>query len=109
MDGGVRFKSIDFNPALWDFVDLPVTAEVAADAYLWFIDHAGDAYDLLGNAHFVFSAIGDDKRKWFCSEAVAAALGIPNPERFDPGTLYAALSFINQPASAGFSFSAPTK
>jgi hypothetical protein len=102
MDGGVRFKSIDFNPALWDFVDLPVTAEVAADAYLWFIDHAGDAYDLLGNLHFVVSAIGDDKRKWFCSEACAAALGMPNPERFDPGTLHAALTFLTQPASAGF-------
>lgn len=107
MDGGVRFKSIDFDPALWDFVDLPVTAEMAAKAYLWFIDHDGDAYDLLGNAHFVFSAIGDDKRKWFCSEAVAAALGMPNPERFDPGTLHAALSFLNQPASAGFFMGVP--
>jgi len=100
MDGGVRFKVIDFDPALWDFVDVP--ASLTVPAWLWFEAHEGAAYDLLGNLHFVFSAVGDDKRKWFCSEAVAAALGMPNPERFDPGTLHAALSFLNQPAPAGF-------
>jgi len=100
MDGGVRFKAIDFDPALWDFV--PVPAGVAPAARDWFAQHDGQAYDLLGNLHFVISAVGDDKRKWFCSEAVAAALGMPDPERFDPGTLHAALSFINQPAQAGF-------
>ncbi|WP_198116939.1 hypothetical protein [Massilia rhizosphaerae] len=99
MDGGVRFKKIDFDLALWDFVDLPGALE--ASAHQWFANHVGQAYDLLGNLHFVVSAIGDDKRKWFCSEAVAAALGMPDPARFDPGTLHAALSFLNQPASAG--------
>jgi hypothetical protein len=100
MDGGVRFKAIDFDPALWDFVDLP--ERLAPTARAWFEAHLGQAYDLLGNLHFVVSPVGDDKRKWFCSEAVAAALGIPDPARFDPGTLHAALSFINQPARAGF-------
>jgi hypothetical protein len=100
MDGGVRFKVIDFDPALWDFVDLPT--DLAGGAEAWFNEHYGEPYDLLGNLHFVVSAVGDDKRKWFCSEAVAAALGMPNPERFDPGTLHAALSFLTQPASAGF-------
>ncbi|WP_371767479.1 hypothetical protein [Massilia sp.] len=100
MDGGVRFKWFAFDPALWDFVDLP--GYLALPALRWFDDHEGDAYDLVGNVHFVFSPVGDDKRKWFCSEAVASALGMPNPERFDPGTLYAALSFINKPANAGF-------
>lgn len=100
MDGGVRFKVIDFEPERWDFVDVP--AGLARAAWQWFEAHEGQAYDLLGNLHFVISAVGDDKRKWFCSEAVAAALGMPDPERFDPGTLHAALSFINQPAQAGF-------
>jgi hypothetical protein len=105
MDGGVRFKKIDFDPALWDFVDLP--PELAAGAEAWFNEHYGQPYDYLGNVHFVLSAVGDDKRKWFCSEAVAAALGMPNPERFDPGTLHAALSFFTQPAQAGFFTPAP--
>jgi hypothetical protein len=100
MDGGVRFKAIEFDPALWDFVGLP--EELEAGAWRWFNAHLGDAYDLLGNLHFVVSAVGNDKRKWFCSEAVAAALGMPNPERFDPGTLHAALSILTQPATAGF-------
>jgi len=99
-DGGVRFSWFTFDPALWDFVDLPDA--LALPALQWFRDHEFQPYDVLGDIHFVLSPFGDDKRKWFCSEAVAAALGMPNPERFDPGTLHAALSFINQPASAGF-------
>jgi hypothetical protein len=100
MDGGVRFKAIDFDPALWDFVDLP--DHLAPAAIDWFDAHLGDAYDLLGNLHFVVSPVCDDKRKWFCSEAIGAALGVPDPWRFDPGTLHAALSYFTQPADAGF-------
>jgi hypothetical protein len=100
MDGGVRDKAIDFDPQKWDFVDLP--HELREQAWDWFCAHEGQGYDLLGNLHFILSAVGDDKRRWFCSEAVAAALGMPNPERFDPGTLRAALTFLNQPAHAGF-------
>ena len=105
MDGGVRFKKIDFDPALWDFVELPLDLATGAEA--WFNKHYGQGYDYLGNVHFVLSAVGDDKRKWFCSESVAAALGMPNPERFDPGTLHATLTFLTQPASAGFFTPAP--
>lgn len=101
MDGGVRFKVIEFDADKWDFVDLPAQLEPAA--FQWFLDHRGQPYDLLGNLHFVVARVADDKRKWFCSESVAAALGIPDPWRFDPGTLASALKFINQPASAGFS------
>ncbi|WP_239700770.1 hypothetical protein [Massilia sp. 9096] len=107
MDGGVRFKAIDFDPALWDFVPLP--AELAPAARAWFNAHGGQGYDYLGNVHFVFSCVGDEKMAWFCSEAVGAALGIPDSARFDPGTLHAALSFINQPAQAGFFTTAITE
>lgn len=100
MDGGVRFKWFEFDPALWDFVDLPDALTLPALA--WFDAHEGQGYDVLGNVHFVLAPVGDDKRKWFCSEAAAAALGMQDPARFDPGTLYAALSFLNQPANAGF-------
>lgn len=100
-DGGVRFKQIDFDPAHWDFIELPGHLEAAAR--VWFELHKGDKYDLLGNLHFVLAPVGDDKDRWFCSEAVAASLRIPYPSRFDPGTLYSALHLIQiQPASAGF-------
>jgi hypothetical protein len=85
MDGGVRFKAIDFDPALWDFVDLP--AALAPAARTWFNAHGGQGYDYLGNAHFVLAPIEGEKRRWFCSEAVAASLGMSEPWRFDPGAL----------------------
>lgn len=91
MDGGVRFKAIDFDPALWDFVALSPVLEQRARA--WFAQHQGQPYDLLGNLHFVVGAIGDAKDKWFCSESVAAALGLDQPWRYDPATLYSALAF----------------
>ena len=104
MDGGVRIKSIEFEPDKWDFVDLP--EGLAQPALQWFGRHEGAAYDYLGNVHFVLSPVAGSKRKWFCSEAVAAALGIPDPGRFDPGTLHAALTFLTKPASSGL-FTAP--
>lgn len=99
MDGGVRFKYIDFDPALWDFIDLP--EQLVDGAWSWFLANEGAAYDYLGNVHFVLSPVAGSKRKWFCSEAVAAALGIPDSGRFDPGTLHAALTFLTKPASSG--------
>lgn len=90
IDGGVRIKAIEFDPARWDFVVLPAHIEpVARD---WFEAHHGQPYDLLGNLHFVLAPVADDKAKWFCSESVAAALGLPEPWRFDPGTLHAVLA-----------------
>lgn len=92
-DKGVRFKQIDFNEDHWDFIDLPDHYE--ATARKWFENHKGEKYDILGNVHFVFSIIADDTDKWFCSEAVAASLGILTPERFDPGSLYAVVKALS--------------
>lgn len=92
IDGGVRFKDIDFDPDKWDFITLPDSLEAAARN--WFVKHQGEKYDLLGNLHFVIGAVGDDKDKWFCSEAMAAALGIADAWRFNPGDLYPILVHI---------------
>jgi len=99
-DGGVRAKLIDFNPARWDLVDLPPALEHAAVA--WFEAHRGAGYDLVGNLQFVISPIQHSRGRWFCSEAIAAALGIPDPWRYSPGTLASALTLLTQPAAAGF-------
>jgi len=95
-DGGVRWKLIDFDPEKWDLVDLPAELEAAAEA--WFLEHRGQKYDLRGNLQFIIAAVGHSIKRWFCSEAVAAALGIPDPWRYDPGTLASAIKFINKPA-----------
>lgn len=94
MDHGVRFKYIEFNPAHWDFVRLPHHLEAAARA--WFEAHQGKVYDLWGNIRFLFGCFRDSGDKWFCSEALAAALGFENPWRFGPNGLSEILKFINQ-------------
>ncbi|MFZ6773021.1 hypothetical protein ACO0LB_09945 [Undibacterium sp. SXout7W] len=98
MDGGVRFKHIDLDIKKWEFITVPDELEPAARA--WFEQHQGQKYDVLGNVHFILSIVVGEKRKWFCSEAVAAALGIREPWRFDPNRLAAILR--SMPPEGGF-------
>jgi hypothetical protein len=97
LDGGVRFKEIDFKPDKWDFIDLP--SEKEQDARQWFTDHEGEGYDAIGNIRFALDFLPDDPKKWFCSEALAAALGKKEPWRYGPNGLAASL------ADSPFSFS----
>lgn len=101
MDKGVRFKRIEFNPDKWDFIDLPAHLESRARA--WFIEHEGESYDLMGNLHLVIGFIPEGRRKKFCSEAMLAALGMRDSWRYGPNAAASILSYISQPASAGFS------
>ena len=104
MDDGVRVKHMQLDPKHWDLVDVDGSTD---DAWAWLLQHQGQKYDLLGLAGFVARVLGHDKARWVCSEAVAAMLGIPESWRFDPCSLWAALSrqmsTPHQPASAGFS------
>lgn len=93
-DGGVRFKRIQFDPEKWDC--LIVSDKLESAARNWFAQHGGEAYDLLGNFHFVVSPVTGDKDKWFCSEAVAASLGLAEPWRYDPNSLYNVLNSITR-------------
>ena len=103
MDGGVRIKHMHLNPDHWDLV--PVSGD-AHDAWHWLAQHHGDGYDYLGLVGFIARVLGHDKARWVCSEAVAAMLGLPDAWRFDPCSLWAALSRpsqpTTQPAKAGF-------
>ncbi|RYF70865.1 MAG: hypothetical protein EOO22_13570 [Comamonadaceae bacterium] len=99
MDHGVRFKRIEFDLEHWDFLE--VDGDEAA-ARAWFTAHEGEGYDLAGNLRFVLGFVPDSSKRWFCSEAMAAALGWRDPYRYGPCGLYAALQ-KQQPASAGFS------
>lgn len=97
MDGGVRIKHMVLDPDHWDVID--VSGDVH-DAWHWLARHHDEGYDLLGFVGFIARVLGHDKRRWFCSEAVAEMLGIPDAWRFDPCSLHAALT--RQPAAAGF-------
>lgn len=89
LDGGVRFKRIDFDPAHWDFVDI---AGDEAAVRQWFADHEGRAYDLIGNLGFIVGFIRDGSDKWSCAESIADALGYPEAWRFSPAILHAVVS-----------------
>lgn len=87
-DGGVRLKVIKFVPERWDI--LPIEGDEAA-ARAWFDSHLGQGYDAAGLFGFVWRPAAGETRRWFCSEAVAAALGMGDAWRFCPNTLAAAL------------------
>jgi len=86
MDGGVRFKKIEYDPLNWDIVDVGEQGE--QNARRWFEDHEGESYDLIGNLHFIFGFVGDNRHKWSCAESVAEAMGIPDSWRINPNSLY---------------------
>ena len=92
MDGGVRCKRIDYDPAHWDFIELPAHLEPYARD--WFERNDGAPYDLLGNVRFVLPWLPDSEQGWFCSEAIAAALRLREPWRLGPNGLAAVLASI---------------
>jgi len=89
MDGGVRFKRIDYsNVANWDFIELgpePDGIRAAIDPTL------DSEYDIRGLLGFVLRRIGDDRHKLFCSEACMQYLGYDETWRFCPNTAAAIL------------------
>jgi uncharacterized protein YycO len=91
LDGGVRRAELELDPADWDVFDLQTTPTQEAAALAWFAAHEGLPYDVRGLLGFVWRREEGDKAKWFCSEAVAAALGWPEAWRFDPNTFAAVI------------------
>ena len=86
-DGGVRLKTMPLPPEKWDLIPVDVNPE---QVYAALTATIGAKYDWLG-ATGVIARWRHDKHKWFCSEWCAMALGLPNPERFSPGSLAAYL------------------
>lgn len=118
MDGGVRVKWIELRPEHWTLVDMPVNLDAvdaaiprrgltdreAAAAFVraWFDAHAGEGYDLLGLLGFVVRRIKGWRRMWWCSEACAAALGFPDPWRFDVAAFLAVARTIGREHRGAF-------
>lgn len=93
LDGGVRFKQINYDNNHWDFIDLDKNIEPIARAF--FKDHEGDKYDVLNLLGFIWRRKDGSDKKWTCSEACASALGLKDPWRYDPNTLHSILSYKN--------------
>lgn len=88
IDGGVRYKHIEYSDANWDFVELDCDESKVRQ----FIDlHLGQKYDVLGIAGFVLGPLRDGRKKQFCSELCMSALGYAESWRFSPSIAYVAL------------------
>lgn len=91
MDGGVRFKQIGYSSVgNWEFVELPSHLELMARC--WFVEHEGAGYDVMGNLNALLGFVPHTSNKWFCSEAMAEALGFSDSWRLKPNGLYARLT-----------------
>lgn len=86
IDKGVRVKQINYTSVGdWDFLPVKDTeGELAKRASDWFLQHNGQAYDLLGNLRFASNAFSDSKDRWFCSEAVIESMGFSESFRYGP-------------------------
>lgn len=85
---GIAFQRKDHDPAHWEVI------EVAGDegaAWRWWRAHRDARFDAMGVLGFLIGFTRGDDDRWFCSEACAASLGFPDPWRFDPNTLHAAV------------------
>lgn len=83
-DGGVRMKTMPLPSAKWDLIALPDSVGGRLEA-LW-SQTQGQGYDLLGAFGVVFG-LPENRRRWFCSEWVGAALGLSESWRFSPNDL----------------------
>ena len=85
-DGGVRCKVMPLPSANWDLISLPDSVDGRLKT-LWSRTQ-GQGYDLLGAFGVIFG-LPENRRRWFCSEWVGAALGLPESWRFSPNDLAA--------------------
>lgn len=88
-DGGVALRVLGYDAEDWDFLDIEGDEQKARH---WFEVHEGEDFDFLGLLGFVWTRGLNRRRRWFCSESVAASLGFHEPHRYDPCSLHAILS-----------------
>ncbi len=88
--GGVavrQYPEARYRTGAWDFYSLPDNLEPAARK--WFVDHAGEKYDMLGPARFAIGIVRQTANRWYCHEATAEALGLPDSWRWTGGMFVA--------------------
>ena len=84
-DKGVRMKTMPLPADKWDLIPLD-DAVLHAHTVGLYLRTAGQGYDLPGAFGVVFG-LPENRRRWFCSEWVGAALGLPESWRFSPNDL----------------------
>ena len=84
-DKGVRMKTMPLPADKWDLIPLD-DAVLHAHTVGLYLRTAGQGYDLPGAFGVVFG-LPENRRRWFCSEWVGKALGLPESWRFSPNDL----------------------
>jgi hypothetical protein len=79
LDGGVRAKVLALPPKTWRIYEL----DSAVEPLEWYCVHSGSRYDVLGLLGILWPRIGHQRRRWFCSEVLAAIIGLPEPQLYD--------------------------
>ena len=85
-DGGVRWKRMPLPAAKWDLIPLPSTLEAHEQLQRVWTATEGQGYDLMGALGIAFG-LPQNRRRWFCSEWCATALGLPDSWRWSPNDL----------------------
>ena len=80
----MRISTITLLLSEWDVLDMPADVDAVR---AWFTAHAGMGYDYVGILGFLVRPVGGEPRHYFCSEAIATALGLAEPFRLDPNAL----------------------
>ena len=96
-DGGVRTKIMPLPEAKWDLIPLPSTPEAHEQLQRVWTATEGQGYDLTGALGIAFG-LRHNRRRWFCSEWCAAALGLPAGWRWSPNDLAAIVPALKRQA-----------
>lgn len=91
-DGGVRLKTMSLPADKWDLIPLD-DAVLHAHTVGLYLRTAGQGYDLMGALGIAFG-LPQNRRRWFCSEWCATALGLPDGWRWSPNDLAAIVSTL---------------
>ena len=104
-EGGVRIKeNTRLTPGHWIIVETGYSTETA---FHWFKDHLGQQYDALGAFATCMPFQWSQKNRWFCNQAVGAAIGLKSPETFGPSQFAAFALTIGNDVTAKFFGSRP--
>ena len=96
-DGGVRCKVMPLPESKWDLIQMESTSEAHERLQRVWTETRGQCYDLMGALGIVFG-LPQNRRRWFCSEWCATALGLPAGWRWSPNDLAAIVSVLKREA-----------
>lgn len=86
-EGGIRPQLIDFNTGHWEVFTFSTDLS-KSEINKWFTQRLDCKYDWFGAVGARFPFVKEEPSRWFCSEAVATCLNLPNPHSLSPQELF---------------------